>query len=640
MMAEENVSAQAPTRTDEQILPRHAWLKIGKSNLLLDLQKMQKNPIFHISVDILRNTNFFRAFTASANVPSIYIQQFWNTMSYDAKTWIYRCQIDEQWFTLSADLLCKALEITPVDSANPFDSPPAREPVMDFVNELGYPEPIHFISKMRGIVTGTNVGHAELLWEEFTQGIKTFFSHKDSNKKTIPLVIPYCRFTKLIIYYLGSKHNIHRRPESAVHVTADDLLLGNFKFIPKGKKDEVFGMPIPKHLITEAIHQSPYYQNYLDMVARYTKAKEGGREKTASEVEKTSKPAPVKPKKPAPAKQSKQVKEKTTEPTPPKIGKRGKVVKKVRKGKTPLRLVDEEEEIQQEPELQGESEDSDVERAIKLSLDSSQARGEGEGEDYDYEHAIKMSLDSFQAQRQAPVGGVGIREPITEEIRKLPEVEGKGKAIVTEEQAAHSLLDLHQSKKKNDTSEKVVQETSSPSYSTSVAAKGTDSERTNSEIVTKVQKVDKEQGEETSTTVSLEEKAADLDEDQAGSDPSKADESRSTPGHDKLMNEDFYAAVYPKVHENLKVRTNEHVILENPPSPSGTLLSMKNLDNTDNFGDQFLNDKSIDDVSSLQPSIPLVHASIITATTETPTTILAQPPPPLTQSSTDYELAA
>ncbi|GKD88204.1 hypothetical protein Tco_1363711, partial [Tanacetum coccineum] len=193
-----------------------------------------------------------------------------------------------------------------------------------------------------------------------------------------------------------------------------------------------------------------------------------------------SKPAPVKPKKPAPAKQSKQ---------------------------TPLRLVDEEEEIQQEPESQGESEDSDVERAIKLSLDSSQARGEGEGKDYDYERAIKMSLDSFQAQ-------------------------------------------------------------------------------------------------------------PDLDEDQAGSDPGKADESRSTPGHDKVgenqagpdprkghealagsnpepMNEEFYAAVYPKVHENLKLRTNEHVILENPPS-----------------------------------------------TTKTPKTILALPPPPPTQSSTNYELAA
>ncbi|GJU98600.1 hypothetical protein Tco_1327871 [Tanacetum coccineum] len=61
------------------------------------------------------------------------------------------------------------------------------------------------------------------------------------------------------------------------------------------------------------------------------------------------------------------------------------------------------------------------------------------------------------------------------------------------------------------------------------------------------------------------------------------------------MDEDFYATAYPKVHENLKLRTDEHVILENPESSSATLSSMKNLDETDNFGDQFLNDKPTED---------------------------------------------
>nr|GEW07323.1 hypothetical protein [Tanacetum cinerariifolium] len=89
-MVEENVLAPAPTRSDEQILPFNAWLPVGKGNLLLDLYKLQKNPIFRISV----------------------------------------------------------LEITPVDSAHPFESPLAGEKVMDFVNELSYPEEIHFVSKM------------------------------------------------------------------------------------------------------------------------------------------------------------------------------------------------------------------------------------------------------------------------------------------------------------------------------------------------------------------------------------------------------------------------------------------------------------------------------------------------------------
>ncbi|GJT42958.1 hypothetical protein Tco_0951673 [Tanacetum coccineum] len=67
---------------------------IRKGYLLLDLQKLQKNPIFRISVDIRQNTNFVRAFTTSANVPSIYIQLFWNTLTHDVKTgrWIIASQ--------------------------------------------------------------------------------------------------------------------------------------------------------------------------------------------------------------------------------------------------------------------------------------------------------------------------------------------------------------------------------------------------------------------------------------------------------------------------------------------------------------------------------------------------------------------
>ncbi|GKG36703.1 hypothetical protein Tco_0444381, partial [Tanacetum coccineum] len=56
--------------------------------------------------------------------------------------YIYSCQVDEQWFELSADLLRKALAITPVIPSHPFELPPSGNIVIDFVNELGYPEPV------------------------------------------------------------------------------------------------------------------------------------------------------------------------------------------------------------------------------------------------------------------------------------------------------------------------------------------------------------------------------------------------------------------------------------------------------------------------------------------------------------------
>ncbi|GJS56979.1 retrovirus-related pol polyprotein from transposon TNT 1-94 [Tanacetum coccineum] len=344
-----------------------------------------------------------------------------------------------------------------------------------------------------GIVTQTNVDHAELIWEEFTQGIQTFFSHKASHnaslknpkKKVTPLLIPYGWFSKVIIYYLASNNNIHRRPESAVHHTGDDFILGNLKFVPKGESVEVFGMAIPDPLITEAIQQSSYYPKYLEM---------------------------------------------------------------------------------------------------ENSLEAHQEKGEGEGDDADMERAIKLSLDpAFLPQGRAPVGGVMIRDPVSETTSKLHEVVGKGKAVVTEEQVAHSLIDLSKKKRTtdqfilvrrdqtphdsttgpssqpdDDTTEKVIHESSSTS----------DSERTESETEAAAPKGDKDQDEvDTSTVtsgvsipVSDPEKAHEalagpdpepMKEDQTGSDSGKLHVSLAGPNPEH-MDDEFLATAYPK--EKSKVR--------------------------------------------------------------------------------------
>ncbi|GJX44758.1 hypothetical protein Tco_0261434 [Tanacetum coccineum] len=105
----------------------------------------QSNPIYKIDVDILKNTNFFRAFTASSTIPSIYIQQFWDTIRYDNKTGNYSCQLDEQWFNLTQDTLRDALQITPVDTNNAFSSPPTpdaliKNPVKEILLKMNLPD--------------------------------------------------------------------------------------------------------------------------------------------------------------------------------------------------------------------------------------------------------------------------------------------------------------------------------------------------------------------------------------------------------------------------------------------------------------------------------------------------------------------
>ncbi|GKG16113.1 hypothetical protein Tco_0358436, partial [Tanacetum coccineum] len=55
-----------------------------------------------------------------------------------------------------------------------------------------------------------------------------------------------------------------------------------------------------------------------------------------------------------------------------------------------------------------------------------------------------------QEEGRAPVRGVTIRDPVSKATPELHEVVGKGKAVVTEEQVAHSLIDLSKKKRTTD----------------------------------------------------------------------------------------------------------------------------------------------------------------------------------------------
>ncbi|GKF81189.1 hypothetical protein Tco_0239791, partial [Tanacetum coccineum] len=85
-------------------------------------------------------------YSFQVDVPSIYIQLFWNTLTHDAKTGVYSFQVNEHWLTLSADLLRKALNVTPVDSAYPFESPPAGKTDITFTRRR---VPSNWLMKMK-----------------------------------------------------------------------------------------------------------------------------------------------------------------------------------------------------------------------------------------------------------------------------------------------------------------------------------------------------------------------------------------------------------------------------------------------------------------------------------------------------------
>ncbi|GKA61287.1 hypothetical protein Tco_0760694 [Tanacetum coccineum] len=128
------------------------------------------------------------------------------------------------------------------------------------------------------------------------------------------------------------------------------------------------------------------------------------------------------------------------------------------------------------------------------------------------------------------------------------EVEGKGKAIVTKEQVAQSLLALHTLKRRRTTDQFIFQRqtpadkeastrpSTQPQDNTSAnivhdspsladAKTGAESNKINSGGDTEILQISEEPGEDVDNQVNLEEKIAKLDQGQARSDPGKTPES-------------------------------------------------------------------------------------------------------------------
>ncbi|GJR91691.1 retrovirus-related pol polyprotein from transposon TNT 1-94 [Tanacetum coccineum] len=261
------------------------------------------------------------------------------------------------------------------------------------------------------------------------------------------------------------------------------------------------------------------------------------------------------------------VKETPDEPSPAKRSKGGLVGKR-RKPKSPLKLVDEtsDEGVPVEDPAHTD-EESDLQRALELSLKE-------------------------QAERtQGPARPVVLREPESRNINRFQRrppmhIEPTGQA-------------------------------DSPSLDAELPL--TDSETESDEEVPVINTGDQDEGYAGPNPGEQDEGQAGLnpseqDDGQVGSNPGDAAESQPQPSHvvhvgpnlehmdlettdastqqkPEQMDKKFITIAYPNVQENLKLLTEDQVILEEPASSTGTLSSLQNLDKDLSFTDQFFVEK-------------------------------------------------
>ncbi|GKC28681.1 hypothetical protein Tco_1035975 [Tanacetum coccineum] len=111
---------------DEALVSTDDKVKIGTSNMRIDPLLTQKEETYQVILDIIKNSSCYNAFLIIADVPEIYMQQFWFTFKKDKKSSFYHFDLHDTKFQVEVELFQKILRICPRVPDEEFIVPPTR----------------------------------------------------------------------------------------------------------------------------------------------------------------------------------------------------------------------------------------------------------------------------------------------------------------------------------------------------------------------------------------------------------------------------------------------------------------------------------------------------------------------------------
>ncbi|GJX51568.1 hypothetical protein Tco_0278413 [Tanacetum coccineum] len=264
---------------------------------------------------------------------------------------------------------------------------------------------------------------------------------------------------------------------------------------------------------------------------------------------------------------------------------------------------------------------------------------------------MELSLKEQAERTQGPAHPVVLREPDSRKYQPLPEVQGKGKDKVVDEQTAHDLLTLQTPTKKSPIDQFIFQirppmlteatrHIDSPSLDAELPL--TDSEMESDKEVPMINVGDQDEGQAGPNPGEQDEGQVGpnlgiKDEGQAGSNPSDAAESQPQP---KQMDEEFTTTAYPNVQENLKLPTEDQKPHKEESGKTNAETEVQSMVSVSIHQDTSLVPPIttlVIDLTMMQSNSPLPTS---TSTTSIITTTSLPPPPQPQQSTADLILVS
>ncbi|GKC27620.1 hypothetical protein Tco_1034914 [Tanacetum coccineum] len=288
-----SITAQQ-TKLDLELVPKENRLDIGKCNGRIPRGLTPREPTFQVVLDAIALTPCYPAFLITADVPEVYMHQFWNSV-YKHDTF-YRFKLDKKKrFKLTLEVFRDIFQICPRVPGRDFDALPSEEDTVSFLRELGHTGEINSLNdvvvdqmhqpwrtfaalinrglsgktsgldKLRlsraqilwGMFYQKNVDFVELLWEDFIYQIENRVYKKQEK-------MYYPRFTKAIIHhFLIQEKTLSWRNKIGMHTSKDDYLINSLRFVSAKESTQIYGAILPECLTSPVMKESKAYKTYL-----------------------------------------------------------------------------------------------------------------------------------------------------------------------------------------------------------------------------------------------------------------------------------------------------------------------------------------------------------------------------------------
>ncbi|GJT69528.1 hypothetical protein Tco_1028814 [Tanacetum coccineum] len=123
---------------DEAWVPKADRVKISTTNVRIDPTMTHKEEAYQVILDIIKNTTFYKAFLATADVPEICMQQFWHTVTKIKESTFYEFKLENKKCQFDVEVFRKDLDICPRVQGKEFLEPPSEEELLTFLIGLRY----------------------------------------------------------------------------------------------------------------------------------------------------------------------------------------------------------------------------------------------------------------------------------------------------------------------------------------------------------------------------------------------------------------------------------------------------------------------------------------------------------------------